>query len=72
MNEDEAELVRKLTEKYKFDYQVLIVEEGRRLSKFFQDDSIFTQILTTDNVEKDDNITCTIAKAGYFIFLETN
>ena len=72
MNTDEVELVRKLTEKYKFDYQVLIVEDGRRLTKFFQDDSIFTQIVTADNVQKDDNITANIAKAGYFIFLENN
>ena len=72
LNTNEAELVRKLTEKYKFDYQVLIVEEERRLTKFFQDDSIFSQIVTADNVEEDDNISCNIAKAGYFIFLETN
>ena len=72
MNKDEAKLVKKLTEKYKFDYQVLIVEDGRRLFKFLQDASIFTQIVTTDNVEKDENITANIAKAGYFIFLENN
>ena len=72
MNRKEAELVRVLSEKYKIDYQILIVSEGQRINNFELNQSKFTQIVRAKNIERTVIARSEIVRVGYFLFLEND
>ena len=73
LKKQEADLIKVLTEEYKIDYQILIVDEEIKIRNYFAQQPKFTQIVTSNQVEKaavDKNNN--ILKLGYFLFLKND
>ena len=72
LSEDEEHLVRMVTEKYKFDYQVLVVDEGTKLTNFVRNQAKFSQVVTTANFVDVFKTSSELGNLGFFVFLENN
>ena len=70
MERKDTELVSLLTDKYKIDYQILVVNQERIMAHFLLKQSKFTQILTPETIENTTIDTSQIVKLGYFLFLQ--
>ena len=69
---DDVLLVKTLSDKYKLDYRVIIVDTLKDTNKFYDDRNIYSQIITASNVANSfDNKTRNI-NVGYFLLLESD
>ena len=69
-NDEEESLVRTVTKKYKFDYQVLIVDDAKSMRKFIKNQIIPSQVVNPDNYDISLKKYSDLCNVGYFVFLE--
>ena len=70
LNDDDEHLIRMVTEEYKFDYQVIIVDEKTRMINFVRNQAQFSQIVLMENVDIIFQTCRELGNVGFFVFLE--